>query len=63
MPGDIAHIHVNPGQTVSVGDPLCILDAMKMKNTIHAPQNGVITEIRIHEGQSVEYGTVLFKLG
>ena len=63
MPGDIVHIHVNPGQTVRVGDPLCILDAMKMKNTIHAPQDGVIIEIRIHEGQSVEYGTVLFKLG
>jgi biotin carboxyl carrier protein len=63
MPGDISHIHVLPGQAVKAGDPLCVLDAMKMKNTIHAPQDGVISEIRIREGQSVEHGVPLFTLG
>ena len=38
MPGDIVQILVKPGQKVNPGDPLCVLDAMKMKNTIHAPQ-------------------------
>ena len=63
MPGDIIQIHVKTGQVVKAGDPLCVLDAMKMKNTIHAPQDGEISEISISEGQSVEYGVPLFRLG
>ena len=63
MPGDIIQIHVKAGQSVKAGDPLCVLDAMKMKNTIHAPQDGVIAEVYISEGQSVEYGVPLFRLG
>ena len=62
MPGDIVQILVKPGQVVQAGDPLCILDAMKMKNTIHAPQASTIAEICIQEGQSVEFGTELFRL-
>ncbi|MCJ7716748.1 MAG: biotin/lipoyl-binding protein [Anaerolineales bacterium] len=61
MPGDIVQILVKAGQKVAPGDPLCILDAMKMKNTIHAPQAGIISEIGVKEGQSVDYGVVLFK--
>lgn len=63
MPGDIIQVHVKAGQTVKAGDPLCVLDAMKMKNTIHAPQDGVVSEVAISAGQSVEYGTPLFRLG
>jgi glutaconyl-CoA/methylmalonyl-CoA decarboxylase subunit gamma len=63
MPGDIVGIHVRTGQVVKAGDPLCILDAMKMKNTIHAPQAGTITEVCVAEGQSVEYGVILFRFG
>jgi biotin carboxyl carrier protein len=63
MPGDIVKIHVQVGGTVQAGDPLCVLDAMKMKNTIHAPQNGTIAEICVKEGDSVEYGVSLFRLG
>ncbi len=60
MPGDIVQILVKPGQKVKEGDPLCVLDAMKMKNTIHAPQAGIVSEIGVQEGQSVEFGVVLF---
>jgi len=63
MPGDIVGIHVKAGQVVKPGDPLCILDAMKMKNTIHAPQGGTIAEVCVAEGQSVDYGVILFKFG
>ncbi len=63
MPGDIVGIHVRAGQVVKPGDPLCVLDAMKMKNTIHAPQGGTIAEVCITEGQSVEYGVILFRFG
>jgi len=61
MPGDIVQILVKAGQKVSPEEPLCILDAMKMKNTIHSPQAGIISEVCVQEGQSVEYGVVLFK--
>jgi biotin carboxyl carrier protein len=63
MPGDIVSIQVKTGQVVQPGDPLCVLDAMKMKNTIHAPQSGTIGEICITEGESVEFGVILFKFG
>ena len=63
MPGDIVGIHVKVGQVVKPGDPLCVLDAMKMKNTIHAPQSGTIAEICVAEGQTVEYGVILFRFG
>ena len=63
MPGDIIQIHVKAGQAIKAGDPLCVLDAMKMKNTIHAPRDGEIAEVFISEGQSVEFGVALFKLG
>jgi len=62
MPGDIVQILVDPGQVVQAGDPVCILDAMKMKNTVYAPQAGTIAEICVQEGQSVEYGTKLFRI-
>ena len=61
MPGDITKIHVTAGQSVQPGDPLCVLDAMKMKNTIHAPQSGVIQEILVDENQAVDHGEVLFR--
>ena len=61
MPGDITRIHVQVGQSVQPGEPLCVLDAMKMKNTIYAPQAGIIQEIRVQEGQAVEHGVVLFR--
>ena len=62
MPGDITQIMVQVGQQIEAGDPLCVLDAMKMKNTIHAPQTGTIAEVCVREGDSVEYGTNLFRL-
>ncbi len=61
MPGDIIQILVKNGQKINPGDPLCVLDAMKMKNTIHAQQSGTIIDISVKEGDSVEYGTILLK--
>ena len=63
MPGDISEILVKAGQAVKTGEPLCVLDAMKMKNTIHAPHDGVIAEVCISQGQAVEYGAPLFRFG
>ncbi|MFZ1827608.1 MAG: acetyl-CoA carboxylase biotin carboxyl carrier protein [Candidatus Competibacteraceae bacterium] len=46
---------VEIGQTVNVGDPLCIIEAMKMFNQIDADNAGVIAQILVENGQPVEY--------
>lgn len=51
---------VEVGQTVKVGDTLCIIEAMKLLNEIEADKNGVIKAILVENGQPVEYGEYLF---
>ncbi len=60
MPGTILNVNVDVGHKVSYGQELCGLEAMKMKNSIKSPADGVIAEVRIAEGQTVAYGEVLF---
>ena len=57
-PGSAAFIEV--GQTVKEGEPLCIIEAMKLLNEIEADKSGVITEILVENGEPVEYGQPLF---
>lgn len=54
---------VEVGQSVSVGDTLCIIEAMKLLNEIEADQSGVISAILVESGQPVEYGQPLFIIG
>ncbi len=54
---------VEVGDTVSVGDTLCIIEAMKLLNQIEADQAGVIKAILVENGQPVEYGQPLFVIG
>jgi len=51
---------VSPGQSVKVGDILCIVEAMKMFNEIEADRAGKIVEILVANGEPVEYDQVLF---
>ncbi|RTK99681.1 MAG: acetyl-CoA carboxylase biotin carboxyl carrier protein, partial [Neisseriaceae bacterium] len=51
---------VEVGQQVNVGDPLCIIEAMKLLNEIEAERAGTIKAILIENGQPVEYGEPLF---
>ncbi|OOG23202.1 acetyl-CoA carboxylase, biotin carboxyl carrier protein [Thioalkalivibrio denitrificans] len=51
---------VEVGQSVTVGDTLCIIEAMKMLNQIEADRTGVIKAILIENGQPVEYGQPMF---
>lgn len=55
-----ANAFVEIGQTVKVGDTLCIIEAMKLLNEIEADKNGVIKAILTENGQPVEYGEPLF---
>jgi len=61
IPGTISDILVQAGQSVSVGQPLCVLDAMKMNNTIHSPRAGVIATVQITVGQHVKHNDTLLE--
>lgn len=62
MPGHILNIAVKPGEYVQMGQTLCALEAMKMKNAIRAPREGMMTSINVTDGQSVTHGDILFTL-
>lgn len=51
---------VKVGDSVSVGDTLCIIEAMKMLNQIESEQSGVIKEVLVDNEQPVEFGQPLF---
>jgi oxaloacetate decarboxylase alpha subunit len=51
---------VQVGDVFEEGQPLCILEAMKLMNEIDAPERGIVQEIAVEDGKTVEYGTVLF---
>ncbi len=61
MPGVIQEVNVKPGDKVTRGQVLLVLEAMKMKNSIKSPQDGVIASVAVHSGQCVSYGDVLVK--
>jgi acetyl-CoA carboxylase biotin carboxyl carrier protein len=54
---------VEIGDEVQIGDPLCIIEAMKLMNEIEADQAGVVKAILIENGQPVEYGQALVVIG
>ncbi|TCS71303.1 biotin carboxyl carrier protein [Sulfuritortus calidifontis] len=62
-PGPGAKAFVEVGQSVSAGDTLCIIEAMKLMNEIEADQGGTIKAILVENGQPVEYGEPLFIIG
>jgi acetyl-CoA carboxylase biotin carboxyl carrier protein len=51
---------VEVGHSVSVGDTLCIIEAMKILNQIEADKSGTITKILVENAEPVEYGQPLF---
>jgi pyruvate carboxylase subunit B len=59
MPGMIVEIVKQPGDSVAAGDPVCIIEAMKMNNNIETPCDGVIKELRCKQGDSVAKGDTL----
>jgi len=63
MPGAVVSVHVAAGDTVTAGQPLLVLEAMKMLHTIGAPSDGTVTELPVVVGQNVEVGMVLAVVG
>lgn len=59
MPGKIVKIFVERGQEVKAGDPLLIMEAMKMENEMRAGASAIVKEILVKPGDNVETGAVL----
>ncbi|MBX0291239.1 biotin/lipoyl-binding protein [Hymenobacter sp. HSC-4F20] len=59
MPGLIVDIRVAPGQAVQKGDPLLVLEAMKMENILKAPGDGTVAAIKVSLRDNVTKGQVL----
>lgn len=54
--------YVEVGKEVSIGDTLCIIEAMKLMNEIESEYSGKIVKVLVEDGKSVEYGTPLFEI-
>ncbi|MDO7868050.1 acetyl/propionyl/methylcrotonyl-CoA carboxylase subunit alpha [Nocardioides jiangxiensis] len=59
MPGSVVAVSAAVGDTVAEGQPLLVMEAMKMQHTISAPYAGTVTELDVAVGQQVEAGAVL----
>jgi biotin carboxyl carrier protein len=62
IPGTVLDINIKPGQKVFKGDILMILDAMKMKNKLKCPMDGIVKSIAVFKGDKVSKGTLLMEL-
>ncbi|WP_113700340.1 biotin/lipoyl-containing protein, partial [Nonomuraea lactucae] len=59
MPGSVLRVEVGKGDRVAGGQPVLVLEAMKMEHRIAAPAGGVVSAVHVEEGQQVEAGAVL----
>jgi acetyl-CoA/propionyl-CoA carboxylase biotin carboxyl carrier protein len=59
MQGTIVKVLVAAGDTVEVGQTVCVLEAMKMENAINAEKAGTVTEVKVAAGDSVGPGDVI----
>lgn len=62
MPGLVLGIEVTVGQELVHGQPILVLEAMKMENVIKSPGEGIVKSIRVSKGNPVEKGQVLVEL-
>lgn len=59
MPGLVLDVRVNEGDHVQKGDPVLVLEAMKMENILKSPSEGVVKKINVKKGTAVEKNQVL----
>jgi biotin carboxyl carrier protein len=63
LPGLILKILVKEGDAVNKGQPVAIMEAMKMENEIESPLSGTVGEIHVSEGESILENAVIMKIG
>jgi biotin carboxyl carrier protein len=54
--GVVFQVLARPGEAVAAGDPVVVLESMKMEIPVEAPRAGTVEEIRVQEGQTVQEG-------
>lgn len=59
MQGTIVKVHVKAGGSVKAGDPICVLEAMKMENEVTSPNGGEVVDLRVQAGDTVSPGQVI----
>ncbi|RTL62689.1 MAG: biotin/lipoyl-binding protein [Pseudonocardiaceae bacterium] len=59
MPGGVVRVLAEAGASVTAGQPLVVLEAMKMEHTVAAPVDGIVSEIHVAQGDQVDTGQVL----
>jgi acetyl-CoA/propionyl-CoA carboxylase biotin carboxyl carrier protein len=59
MQGTIVKVHVTAGASVKEGDPICVLEAMKMENEVKSPNSGEVVDLRVQAGDTVTPGQVI----
>jgi len=62
IPGKVVAVKVSPGDEVSAGQPLVVLEAMKMENELAAEQPGRVVAVHVSDGATVESGELLIEL-
>jgi 3-methylcrotonyl-CoA carboxylase alpha subunit len=62
MPGRVIQLMVEPGSRIQRGQPLMVIEAMKMEHTVTAPADGVVEAVRFAAGDTVEEGAELITL-
>ena len=62
MPGMVSSVAVSEGQSVDIGTPLIILEAMKMENVLKSPMQGKIKRIYVKPGEAVDKNTLLVEI-
>lgn len=63
LPGLVLKVQKKAGDKVAVGETVVVIESMKMENPINSPYSGIIQEIGIMQGDQIEAGTILFKVG
>ncbi len=61
MPGVILDVSVKPGDTVTRGQEIAVLEAMKMQNSVKSPRDGTIAEVCVVAGQAVGHGDAIVR--
>jgi len=59
MPGKIIKVLVSEGQEIKMGEPVIIMESMKMEQTIVSSADGVIESLNVSEGETIEVGSVM----
>jgi len=62
MPGTIIAVHVSAGDRVRTGQPLVVLESMKMHNEIVSPLDGVVAKLNCRAGEQVAFGQLLVEV-